>query len=258
MLKMYDRRFAFGMRECEKMSPWDDDIEAQYCDLAVREGRASKFFDTCEEKCRKNLCWADEVYESWSKAEEEAYSQYLCNRIYNTEREAYSILESLQGKHIPRIFGEVYREHDISKDSKAQQDCRHNHPGLILEYIQGFPLIDLANNAPKSSWQVICDQAISVVHSIGKNGVCNEDLQIRNFIIRQNHDNAGYTVFLVDFGDCTFRNDVKDLDEFRERQAHQDEEGVVGRVMQSKLGDGFKYEFSAYALKLMDDFMSEI
>ena len=257
VLKIYDRRFAFGLRKNEKMAPWHSHIVNQYCDF-VRAGRASQFLDMCEAEFRKDIYWADECYQSWSKAEKEAYCQHLCHRIFKTEREAYSLLKSLQGKHIPRVYDEVYLEPNMLSNSYSEHDYRHNHPGMILEYIQGFPLTDLDINIPKPFWQSICDQAISVVHLVGKNGVCNEDLRTRNFIVRLNGDEADFGVFMIDFGKCSFRQDAKDLNEFREWQAHQDEEGAVGRVMETKLGDGYKYEFSKYALQLMDDFMSEI
>lgn len=57
---------------------------------------------------------------------------------------------------------------------------------------------------------------------------------------------------MIDFGLCMFRSQAKDGTEFTEWQADQDEEGATGRVMQTKLQGGYKYQLGIGAAACID------
>jgi hypothetical protein len=70
----------------------------------------------------------------------------------------------------------------------------------LIEYIEEFSLSDLKTKAPKSQWQVICDNTIDIVHLIGDHGILNNDVCPENFLIRSNPEGK-YQVFQIDFSD---------------------------------------------------------
>ena len=253
LLKLYDRRFATQLRRDEKASPWCPQIESKYLEF-VRDGRASEFFDLCTAKYREDEYWADDQRETWNEAQHEAYLQYLCRRTYDMEKDAYKKLHDMQGKHIPRLFARpVLQSSSDSGSANEYLDC----PAILLEYIEGFPLTTLADNAPKKDWQSVCEDAIRVVHMIGDRGICNKDVRTRSFIVREDPETKKFDVFMIDFGLCVFRSQAKSDREFNEWQADEDEEGAVGRVMERNLKGGFNYHLSPRAEWLLDEFKSE-
>lgn len=257
ILKLYDRRFATQLRNDEEASPWSPEIESEYNEF-VYDGRASEFFDLCSAKFRDDdEYWVDDEHrEMWNREQHEAYLQYLCRRTYNTESDAYSLLHDMQGKHVPRLFARLLLR---SSDSSAAHEMYLDCPGILLEYIQGFPLTDLADNAPEKDWQYICEDAIRIVHLIGDRGICNRDVTTRSFIVREDPGPGPRTfkVFMTDFGLCVFRSQAKNDREFNEWQADEDEEGAVGRVVETRLKGGFKYDLSSRAQWLLYEFKRE-
>jgi hypothetical protein len=247
VLKLYDRRFATQLRDDEDISPWNPQIESEYSKF-VRDGRASEFFDLCTTKFREYEYWADEPRE-WNDAQCEAYLQYICHRTYKMEKEAYKNLRDIQGKHVPRLLARPFLQLSGSGLANKYFDC----PGILLEYIQGFPLTDLADNAPKKDWQYVCEDAIRVVHMIGDRGVCNRDVKTRSFIVCK-EGTGKWKVFMIDFGLCFFRSQAKSDREFNGWQATVDEEGATGRVMEWNLKGGFEYRRSPRSRWLLNEF----
>jgi hypothetical protein len=252
VLKLYDRRFSTQLRRDEQASPWNSEIESEYSEF-VRDGRASEFFERCTTKFREDEYWADEEDMNWTKAQREAYLQYACHRIYKTEKEAYKNLHDIQGKHIPRLLARPFLPLSDSGIANKYLDC----PGLLLDYIQGFPLTDLADEAPKEDWQYVCEDAVRVVNLIGDRGVCNQDVKTRSFIVSKDPSTGKLKVFMIDFGLCMFRSQAKSDREFNAWQADYDEEGACGRVMEHNLKGGFIYRRSPRAQGLIKEFKSE-
>ncbi|KAK2736290.1 hypothetical protein FQN57_000820 [Myotisia sp. PD_48] len=244
VLKLYDRRFAPDARSCSTVVPWTDAVEAEYQKFH-QSGGASAFI--------KRLNTQDDMIEkesdTWNVAQEEAYMQNRMLGFYETERDVYQMAHILQGKDIPRFLGEV---------DFPEAEC----PGILLEYIDGFLLTDLATHAPQNSWQYICEDAISIVNSVGDLGIINLDVKTRNFIVRKGHPEEGkFKVYQIDFAVADFRENFGDDRSFNEAKAHRDEEGAVGMVMESKLAKVepgyFQYSRSAKYQELDYQFMRE-
>jgi hypothetical protein len=252
VLKLYDRRFSTELRRDEKASPWNSEIESEYSEF-VRDGHVSEFFDQCTSKFREYEYWADKEHVKWTRAQHEAYLQYACHRIYKTEKEAYKNLHDIQGKHIPRLHARPCLQLSDSGLPNKYLDC----PGLLLDYIQGFPLTFLADEAPKEDWQYVCEDAIRVVNLIGDRGVCNRDVKTRSFIVSKYPSTGMLKVFMIDFGLCLFRSQAKSDREFNMWQAVEDEEGACGCVMEYNLKGGFIYRRSPRSERLCDEFLGE-
>jgi hypothetical protein len=116
-------------------------------------------------------------------------------------------------------------------------------PGILLEYIDGFMLSNIGENAPRVSWQRICDEAIRVVNIVCDHNVLNKDVRLENMMVRQKKGSKkGYEVFMIDFALSRLRGGDETNDEWRRAKWSQDEEGAIGYVMQSRLGGGFRYK----------------
>lgn len=126
-------------------------------------------------------------------------------------------------------------------------------PGILLQYIEGFPLTDIEEYTPRESWQAICEDAIRVINRIGDLGILNEDVKPRSFIVREDAGNR-FKVTMIDFALCKFRQDYKDVYDWDKWKSIQDEEGAVGYVMQRRLKGGFSYRRSARYEKLDEEF----
>jgi hypothetical protein len=77
----------------------------------------------------------------------------------------------------------------------------------LIEYIEGFSLSNLETKAPKSQWQVICDNAIDIIHLIGDHGILNNGVRPENFLVRYNPEGK-YQVFQIDFSEVYYRDSL--------------------------------------------------
>ncbi|KAI9929499.1 hypothetical protein MW887_000972 [Aspergillus wentii] len=195
---------------------------------------------------------ADEEMDAWDAAHIETSLHDQMRDFYDCEVGVYNALKDLQGKHIPQVFASV----TVPVSSQDASISKYiDVPGILMDYIDGFPLSDIADNAPRGKWQVLCDEAIRIIHAISERGILNEDVKTRSFIVQ---DVEGKDrVMMIDFALCKFRREYKDEEEWRKWKAKQDEEGAVGYVMQNRLKGGFVYTRSAMATQLDDDFMTE-
>lgn len=123
------------------------DIEQQYRRF-VFDGHASEFVD----KLHSNENPAGEEGDTWDGAQNEALLCDYMGDLYETEVEVYDTLKELQGQDVPRLFACVtVPGRDISsRDTLATKYM--DIPGILLPYIDGFPLTNIANHAPKQTW----------------------------------------------------------------------------------------------------------
>ena len=197
----------------------------------------------------------DETRQGWSDGRLESYLQFLCWRLYEMETNAYEALSDLQGLHVPRSFGQVllFLSAPTNLDASSVGRC-FQCPGILLEYVKGFPLTDLADKAPREHWQRICEEAIDIILEIGDRGICNRDVNTRSFIVSKPTDKDVFKVFMLDFSLCDFRHEAEDQHGFERWQAVRDEEGAIGYVIEKKLRGGFTYRRSARAERLSREF----
>lgn len=250
VLKLFDRRFAAQLRKDENINPWTTDIKKKYHHFIV-DGSASKFIT----ELNSNSNMAEEEGDTWDDCQNEAYLHDHMQDLYETEVEAYNTLKDIQGKHVPQLFACL----TVPTSSSSQEASVKKYidiPGILLQYVDGFPLTDIATHAPREMWQSVCDEAIQIVHLIGHRGILNEDVKTRSFIVRENPGNK-LKVFMIDFALCKFRREYQDEADWWEWKARQDEEGAVGVLMQKYLKGGFVYRRSDLYRKLDLEFKSE-
>lgn len=238
VLKLFDRRFATELRNKDELSPWTSDIERNYHQF-ILNGHAAKL--VAELAADRDLPGRN--FYTWSTSQEETYFHDYMQGLYETETQAYDTLTDMQGNDIPRLFSRV----TMPIPTPARNNLLSEYidiPGVLLQYIEGFPLTDIAICAPRDSWQTICEDAIRIVNRVGDRGILNEDVKTRSFVVQSRPENQ-YHVFMIDFALCDFREEYPDETEWEKCKARQDEEGAVGFVMQKALQGGFVYHRSA-------------
>lgn len=235
VLKLFDRRFATQLREDDNIRPWTPEIERAYHQF-VNDGGASRFIadlnnddDTAQQG------------ETWNSSQDETYLYDTVSDLYQTEIEVYDALEDMQGDDIPQLLAYVIIP-GVKLTEKEPERRYIGVSGILLQYVEGFPLTNLADHTPREAWQSICEKAIQILHRMSDHGILNEDVKTRSFIVRKEGSaEGGYKVFMIDFAVCNFRKDYADDAEWNEEKAIQDEEGAVGLFMQARLKGGFVF-----------------
>ena len=181
---------------------------------------------------------------------DETYLYDHMSDLYETEVQVYSSLNEIQGTDIPKLLASAIMPIPyLGQTSSEYTDIS----GILLQYIEGFPLTDIEEYTLRESWQAICEDAIRVINRIGDLGILNEDVKTRSFIVREGAGN-GFKVIMIDLALCKFREDYKDAYDWDKWQSIQDEEGAVGYVMQRRLKGGFSYRRSDRYEKLDEEF----
>ncbi|TIA53106.1 hypothetical protein D6C77_08253 [Aureobasidium pullulans] len=282
VIKLYDRRFSTQHREDWEAEPWTPELEKDYQEF-VDCGDAEEFFSywDAEKECEDDWSAADvKNRKRWSAAKREAYLQWESITTYEIEKKAYEQMAKLQGKDVPKLFGEVLLDHtfigveeggqdgmdldqtkeDAESISSSDEDSDPrivSIPGILIQHIKGFHLTDLHEHLPRDNWQSTVDSAIKTLNHIQECGILNRDLNTRNFIV----DSLTRDVMMIDFGIISFREDVQDDREWDELQAAEDEEGAVGLLMKTYLkergGGSIIYKPSERALRLAWRFHQE-
>lgn len=238
VLKVFDRRFAYEARQCQKVSPWSLEIENAYNEF-IQTDLGAEFVNAVQNKTEEPS--RDQATEN-SSHHEARLQHLLCGIMLPREVKAYDALKDLQGKVIPRLIAKVTVP---GGDLATPEVDKQGFPGIVMEFIPGFPLSDLAEFAPRELWQPICDHAIQIINLIGDRGILNEDVQTRSFIVKLDSTcDTGYKISMIDFGFCAFRDEYDDERTWTKAKCMQREEEVIGRQMEQKLEGGFVYNES--------------
>lgn len=174
--------------------------------------------------------------ESWDTTQNEAYLFAFSRDLHKCDVKAYDYLKDLQGKNVPRFFANVHVNVCSTKNSLFEVQ------GIMMEFIKGYNLSDLAKNKPQSAWQSICDRAIHTVNPIGDHEVLNEDVRPHNILIQKQATSSEHEVFIIDFAQCRFRGDYESEADWKHEKSDQDEEGAIGCVMAHRLKGAVEYK----------------
>lgn len=205
----------------------------------------------------------------WTDGRNETYLFDKCRYYYNSEASVYETMKDLQGKGIPELYCKVridrpsFHKEDsqattgVTKDeldSWTEDEKKYFEiPGLLMEYIDGFTLCDIEQNAPEEHWQAIVDEAIRIVAAISFRDILNSDVRPANWLIRKRLTGDAYDVFQIDFGHCRFRELEESDDDWKRAKWSEDEEGCVGYVMQKRLRGKINFEHSMNFLPPPED-----
>ncbi|KAI0007203.1 hypothetical protein F4779DRAFT_593072 [Xylariaceae sp. FL0662B] len=261
ILKLFDRRFGDSRKE----SPYTDDppkphterAEAAFRDY-VRRGLVKPLFDNIKRKedlFDNEGIWEDSESDDdkieWEKlAEEEGKIQYIMQRYYANEIQAYKELQALQGRCVPRFISSVTLDMP-----SAQPDLPPTYfqvTGILLQRIHGFNLSELVptiRNGP-SLWEEIVQSAVDAIAEVNRAGVLNLDARPENVVVAKLDDRT-FQPFLVDFAHSAFKWQYEDTDDmdnmngWRSNVHMRDNQGAIGSVMRKKIK-----RITGYKLKL--------
>ena len=239
-LKLFDRRFADQLRDDNAIDPWERDIEEDYIEFV----QSGEVFDHLHDH-RYVKDFQEEAEDYWYDAENEAFLANKLLELYAAETATYNALHSYQGNLIPRLFAAINL--DLTPPNMQGKvswpEELFQVKGILLQYIEGFSLSDLQDRAPRSSWQNIVDQALSIVHVLGDHDILNKDVRPGNFMVSPKGD-GGYQVFMIDLALCRFRGQGESDFVWGLAKYVMDEEGRVGEVMKDRLGKhGFELNY---------------
>ncbi|CAG8042505.1 unnamed protein product [Penicillium nalgiovense] len=250
------------------------DIETQDINRndEVKGDNPTKNHGTTREQQTNNIDEA--VDDAGGSEDEEGEWDHRCEEIdayvhkqfyYESETEAYETMKDLQGICIPRMY--AHTKILGPKCTQGQRFSRYfEHPGILMEYIEGFPLPDLPKEAPKKAWQPVVDQAIEIVNEIMHHGVLNDDTNVRCFIVQPDPANDldskyKFKLTMIDFGHTRFRRQYLPGEDWRWWEAQNDAEGAIGSIMHWRLGEicegVYVYERTPYCEALQYDYMRE-
>ena len=235
ILKLYDRRFG----ETRERHPYTQQAEDAWRE-SVRSGLAENVLEdlqSFDDSIRKRR-FRDVNDESYEEGEEEECEEaededelkmdeinifYNTRKLHKKEIRAYAALQSLQGRCVPKFINSViYSSLDVPTDLPT---VYFHIPGVLLEYIDGFPLSDLTLVIPDQPlvWKTIVKSAIDVAREVNRTGVIHHDCQPRNVLVADRGQGT-FQPYLIDFAQCAFKADYRDTEDL------DDENGYVYNI----------------------------
>lgn len=203
-------------------------------------------------------------------AYDEMYFQVQCLKMYRTELEVYrrARKHGIDGKDVPRFISNVRIPPSYSSQHhQTESSSIKGTPGVLLQYLPGFPLMDLYSTSPspptREHWKSIIDDGLQIVRYFMQNmEIRNLDQNTtRNNVVHWDPIRQNWKCKLIDLGHCEFRPKAMRKWEWRRCQAVPDEEAAIGRHMQTFLArnKGFQYawERSRCSEELVRDFRGE-
>lgn len=173
VLKVFDQRFASQTRENEKADPWTLDIGKQYHQFILDGGESDNSGedgDDDDEEEEDKEEEGEEEQKEWTAPRNEADLHNPMQRLYHTEVDVYQTLKDHQGQDIPHFLAGIA----IPDSSPMQRATLAKHidiPGILLQNIDGFHLADLAQHAPRETWQYVCEDTIQITSLLYNRGI---------------------------------------------------------------------------------------
>ncbi|KAK0443632.1 hypothetical protein EV421DRAFT_528438 [Armillaria borealis] len=197
ILKLADRRLGHRSGKGGPV-PWSPSLE-DHLRHAVRdfqEGSAPNWFELIrDDENRPDI----ELWEDWMW-EVSTWRFKLSN--HNTELAAYRLLHRLQGRYIPRLFGDVRLR--ITPESTTLHPITDVVQGLIFEYIPGVSMAKLKPGVDVSMREAerISSQVMEALRAIeAENCVLHNDIHIGNVVLRE----KSRSPVIIDFGQADIR-----------------------------------------------------
>ncbi|CUA77995.1 Pc15g00190 [Rhizoctonia solani] len=189
VLKVYDRRFADGIREECSIDPPTYEGEALYAeylhsgDVAQTEDQIYELADSLPEE-RDHIKLGEHL------------AAITVKPLFRDEQTTYEALSSLQGRYIPTFYGTT---RFLDEPSQAGLDT--TVPGILVEFIPGTNLsrVDLTS----IELNAVCSTAVDIVNLCSDLNVLNSDVRLENFIVKPN----GSEIVMIDFGHCRLRRE---------------------------------------------------
>ncbi|CAE6542710.1 unnamed protein product [Rhizoctonia solani] len=210
ILKVYDRRFADGIRKMSSVAPPTSEGEIRYAEylcagnVAQTEHQVDEIADQLPEDALEHIELSEQ------------FISILVKGFFKNETITYRALSNLQGKYIPTFYGTTR----FLDESSPGLDIAV--PGVLVEFIPGT---DLSLVDPTTiDVDTVCSTAVDIVNLYSNLNVLNSDVRLENFIVKPN----GSEIVMIDFGHCRLRREDEDDQSWGKAKANANEEGCVG------------------------------
>ncbi|KAL8243647.1 hypothetical protein R6Q59_009905 [Mikania micrantha] len=203
VLKLYDRRFADGLRKEHRINDWSSEHEIAL-EGFVNSEQAAVFIRDLQ-----RADYSEEPESGWTVAENEAYLQWWCSDLFTTELETYRHLQPLQGQQIPRMFSSVsispFSTEPEAESKLANESSFLQVRGILIEQVIGSSLIQMPDFIEQEHWAQIANDAMRVPLCLADRGVINEGLRPKNIIATPENSDSLYRVVMVNLTRCIIR-----------------------------------------------------
>ncbi|CVK91267.1 uncharacterized protein FMAN_09410 [Fusarium mangiferae] len=207
VLKLYDRRFGNGLRDCGYQNiPYDDQAKAAFHGF-LKRGAMEPFLkemddeDSTTNMMPRTACQIRDEPDGVARFEALLWTYTF--KHFKTETEAYTRMQDLQGVLIPKFYAAVRLTTGVENTGEHSY---FDILGILLESIDGYSLDEFIFEpcAPKTKreWLYIVQDAVDSVHEINKRGIILDDSAPRNVVVEQ----ASHQVFIIDFAQCFFKD----------------------------------------------------
>ena len=196
VLKIYDPKYLDERQDGSKMNEWTAKAEAD-----AKQQREAGAYEPWDE----DFLFADEFDDCTEEAaaKREEYYYRLMTECYTSELAAYQALETMQGRHIPRLY-----THGIIDTGPTRA---LNPPFILIEYISDA--VKLADVDPISDdIQRMGADLCTAVDQFQSLGVAHADINKHNILTCPDR------VVLIDFGCAAVRSVMNPKGETQEEQ----------------------------------------
>jgi len=129
----------------------------------------------------------------------ENWYRWDVQRLFSTETEAYTVLQTLQGHCIPTFYGETEFDENSPQESGIDTCVR----GILIEFLDGLSLEEIeADSRVAVANPQIGQRILDIFTRVTELGILQNDVRPANVIIL----NDG-RVFLIDFAQAKFRGE---------------------------------------------------
>ncbi|EUC62293.1 hypothetical protein RSOL_416160, partial [Rhizoctonia solani AG-3 Rhs1AP] len=230
VLKVYDHRFATSERNFWNLKTFDPAYEAEYLAYVNGPFAARTLAEISEEgnpKAMKYLNPNDDRH-----LLREHYLALTIASYFTSECNTYERLSSLQGREIPKFYGTIR-----FLGGEAAPNLDLTKPGILIEYIEGTPLIHAERGQPNLEFLV--KECLGTVDMYSRLGVLNFGMRIESFIVKP--DGSG--VVMIGLENSGIRPTEMSDDEWMNEKVAYDEEGeFAGRARELWFLD-FQYTY---------------
>ena len=210
VLKLFNHRFATQFRSEEGAGPWTTATADAFKNF-VESGEAAEFLPQC-----KHRNYLDESQEDWPTAKIETFLYAKCLEMYRAEAAAYWRLSPLEGREVPEFLAQVSLQTPTSPVQYKPPPTTHFFTvmGILLEFIDGYKLSNVATHAAREDWDMICWEAVRVVRLVDDYEILNNDVRPGNVLVCHRLIPGSWTnmyrVVMLDFGLSKLRSEEWD------------------------------------------------
>jgi hypothetical protein len=251
VLKVYDRRFAAGLRKNECSEPLTPEVDKAFTAFICSDEAVAFARWWCEDFEGEDM--SAFANEDWTDVQDELHLHLKCVENWENELKAYRHLKELQGRQIPTLYGAAtvvcQDPMPITSLPHAAEIFPHGSlssvPALLMEHIHGPTFDDMVAEVPRHCWKLLVDESRAVVRAYEQIGFCNHDVRPRNFIASPCPivGWANPRAVMLDLALSEIRDKETD-EEWGLRKHQEDEECCMCVYMQRYLREaGFEYEF---------------